>query len=89
MLTMNFKNRQIPPSFGSRFRFINVAAARAWQIHQGSPPKIVSASIKPAHIAMKEAQAGLIEWGCLDVGGEPDCKSYDNQRRGDRTKACA
>jgi DNA-directed RNA polymerase subunit K/omega len=80
---------QIPPGFGSKFRFINVVAARAWQIHQGSPPRLLTDSTKPAGIAMAEAHAGLIEWSGITEAGESDWESVDSLLNHPRKRICA
>ena len=43
------------------FMRINIAAQRARQIMQGAAPKLRSSSRKPAAIAIKELDNGLIE----------------------------
>lgn len=57
---------KIPEKFDSKFRFILVAAERAKQIQNGAPPKIESKSRKPAHIAIKEVEAGLVKYEILE-----------------------
>ncbi|HOM99768.1 MAG TPA: DNA-directed RNA polymerase subunit omega [Acidobacteriota bacterium] len=61
---------QIPKEFDSKFRFVLVAAERAKQIQAGAPPKIDVKSKKPAYIAIKETEAGLVEWDILEVEEE-------------------
>ena len=51
--------------FEARYAFINVAAARARQIQNGAKPKIRTVSWNAAYIAMKEAEANLIQWNFL------------------------
>ncbi len=58
---------RIPESFDSKFRFIVVAAARAKQLLNGAPPKIEGKSRKPAGIAVREVEAGLIGYEIIDV----------------------
>ena len=53
---------KIPESIGSKFRFIVIAAERAKQLQNNAKPKIRTKSTKPAHIAMKEVEQGLIAW---------------------------
>jgi DNA-directed RNA polymerase subunit omega len=53
---------KIPDSIGSKFRFIIIAAERAKQLQNNAKPKIRTKSTKPAHIAMKEVEQGLIAW---------------------------
>ena len=57
---------RIPEEFDSKFRFILVAAERAKQLQNGAPAKINVKSHKPAHIAIKETQEGLVEWEILE-----------------------
>lgn len=61
---------QIPKEFDSKFRFVLVAAERAKQIQAGAPPKIDVKSKKPAYIAIKETEAGLVDWDILEVEEE-------------------
>ena len=63
---------EIPDEFGSKFRFILVAAARAKQIQNGAPPKISTQSRKPAFVAIREAAQGLVKYKILEVGAEPE-----------------
>lgn len=60
----------IPDEYDSKFRFILVAAERAKQLQNGYPPKIDEKSPKPAHIAIQEAQQGLITWEVLEEAAE-------------------
>jgi DNA-directed RNA polymerase subunit K/omega len=53
---------KIPERFEARYAFINVAASRARQIQNGAKPKIKTKFWNAAYIAMKEAEANLIEW---------------------------
>jgi DNA-directed RNA polymerase subunit omega len=53
---------KIPESIGSKFRFIIIAAERAKQLQNNAKPKIKTKSTKPAHIAMREVEQGLIGW---------------------------
>lgn len=57
---------KIPDEFDSKFRFILVAAERAKQIQNGAPPKIQIKARKPAHVAIRETQMGLVEWEILE-----------------------
>jgi DNA-directed RNA polymerase subunit omega len=52
--------QRIPEDVGSKFRFIIIAAERAKQLQNNARPKIKTKSTKPAHIAMKEVEQGLI-----------------------------
>lgn len=60
----------IPDEFDSKFRFILVAAERAKQLQNGYPPMIDEKSPKSAHIAIQEAQQGLITWEVLEEEDE-------------------
>ncbi|GAB4234978.1 MAG: hypothetical protein Kow00109_08160 [Acidobacteriota bacterium] len=57
---------KIPKEFDSKFRFILVAAERAKQLQAGAPPKLDVKSKKPAYIAIKETEAGLVDWEILE-----------------------
>lgn len=61
--------REVPDGYDSKFRMIVVAAQRAQQIQSGAPPKLKVKSEKPAYIALKEAEANLINYELL-VGEE-------------------
>ena len=62
--------QRIPKEYGSKFRFILVAAERAKQLQNGAPPKLQAKSKKAAHIAIKEAQESLVEWEILEEDAE-------------------
>lgn len=62
----------IPEEFDSKFRFILVAAERAKQIQNGAPALIDLKSPKPAHIAIREAEQGLVSWEILEEDNETD-----------------
>jgi DNA-directed RNA polymerase subunit omega len=51
---------KIPESVGSKYRFIIIAAERAKQLQNNARPKIKTKSNKPAHVAMKELEEGLV-----------------------------
>jgi DNA-directed RNA polymerase omega subunit len=57
---------RIPDEYGSKFRFILVAAERAKQIQNGAPLRIELKSRKPAFVAIKEAEENLIEWETVE-----------------------
>jgi len=57
--------RKIIDGYDSKFRLIVVAAQRAQQLQNGAPPKLKLQSEKPAHIALKEAEANLINYELL------------------------
>ncbi len=52
----------VPENIGSKYRFIIIAAERAKQLQNRAKPKIKTKSTKPAHVAMKEVEAGLISF---------------------------
>jgi DNA-directed RNA polymerase omega subunit len=52
----------IPANIGSKYRFIIIAAERAKQLQNRAKPKVKIRSTKPAHIAMKEVEEGLIKF---------------------------
>lgn len=54
--------QKIPDTVGSKFRFIIIAAERAKQLQNNARPKIKTKSTKPAHIAMKELEQGLLSF---------------------------
>ena len=57
---------KIHPRFDSKFRFILVAADRAKQLQNGAAPKLDVKSRKPAFIAIKETEAGLVDFEILE-----------------------
>ena len=63
---------KIPDEFDSKFRFILVAAARAKQLQNGAPSKVEVSSRKPAFIALKETQEGLVEYEILEEEDEAE-----------------
>ncbi|MEJ2108527.1 MAG: DNA-directed RNA polymerase subunit omega [Acidobacteriota bacterium] len=52
--------QKIPEEIGSKYRFIIVAAERAKQLQNNAKPKVKTKSTKPAFIAMKELEEGLL-----------------------------
>ena len=54
--------QKIPESVGSKYRFIIIAAERAKQLQNNARPKVKTRSTKPAHIAMRELEEGLIKF---------------------------
>ena len=54
--------QKIPEEIGSKYRFIIVAAERAKQLQNNAKPKIKTRSTKPAFIAMKELEEGLLSF---------------------------
>ncbi len=54
--------QKVPENIGSKYRFIIIAAERAKQLQNNARPKIKTKSTKPAHIAMREVEEGLISF---------------------------
>jgi len=52
--------QKIPENIGSKYRFIIIAAERAKQLQNNAKPKVKCKSTKPAHIAMREVEEGLV-----------------------------
>jgi DNA-directed RNA polymerase subunit omega len=63
--------QKIPENVGSKYRFIIIAAERAKQLQNNARPKIKTKSTKPAHIAMKELEAGLISFEITPLPDQP------------------
>ncbi len=61
---------KVPEEFDSKFRFILVAAERAKQLQNGAPPKINLKSRKPAHVAIREVERGLVPYEILEEDNE-------------------
>ena len=53
---------KVPENIGSKYRFIIIAAERAKQLHNKAKPKIKVRSAKPAYVAIREVEAGLISF---------------------------
>jgi DNA-directed RNA polymerase subunit omega len=53
---------KVPENIGSKYRFIIIAAERAKQLQNKARPKIKVRSTKPAYIAIREVEAGLISF---------------------------
>ncbi len=53
---------KIPESIGSKYRFIILAAERAKQLQNNARPKLKTRSTKPAFIAMRELEQGLLSF---------------------------
>jgi DNA-directed RNA polymerase subunit omega len=49
----------------SIYRFIIVAAKRAWQLQSGARPALPTSSKKPTAIAMEEVRRGLVKYELL------------------------
>ena len=69
---------QIPESFDSKFRFIVVSAARAKHLLNGAPPKIEPKGRKPSTVAIREVEAGLIEYEQLPLDDD-DAPAEDEE----------
>ncbi len=54
--------QKIPESIGSKYRFIIIAAERAKQLQSSAKPKLKTRSTKPAFIAMREVEEGLVKF---------------------------
>jgi DNA-directed RNA polymerase subunit omega len=52
----------IPDTIGSKYRFIIIAAERAKQLQNNAKPKLKTRSTKPAFIAMRELEQGLLSF---------------------------
>ncbi len=63
--------QKIPESVGSKYRFIIIAAERAKQLQNNARPKIKTKSTKPAYIAMKELEDGLISFEITPAPDQP------------------
>ncbi len=53
---------KVPEGIGSKYRFIIIAADRAKQLQNRAKPKVKIKSAKPAKIAMREVEDGLISF---------------------------
>jgi DNA-directed RNA polymerase subunit omega len=57
----------IPDPIGSKYRFIIIAAERAKQLQNNARPKIKTKSTKPAFIAMRELEQGLVSFEIIPL----------------------
>lgn len=57
---------KIPSEFDSKFRFILVAAERAKQLQSGIASRIEAKSRKPAYVALREVERGLVAFEILE-----------------------
>lgn len=57
---------KVPEEFDSKFRFILVAAERAKQLQNGAPPRLTTRSKKPAFVATREVEEGLVNFEILE-----------------------
>jgi DNA-directed RNA polymerase subunit omega len=53
---------KIPENIGSKYRYIIIAAERAKQLQNKAKPKLKTKSTKPAYVAMREVEEGLISF---------------------------
>jgi DNA-directed RNA polymerase subunit omega len=58
---------KIPEDIGSKYRFIIIAAERAKQLQNNARPKVKTRSTKPAFIAMRELEDGLVKYEVLPI----------------------
>ena len=58
---------KIPENVGSKYRFIIIAAERAKQLQNNAKPKLKTKSTKPAYIAMREVEDGLVRFEVLPI----------------------
>jgi DNA-directed RNA polymerase subunit omega len=58
---------KIPEDIGSKYRFIIIAAERAKQLQNNAKPKLKTKSTKPAFIAMRELEEGLVNYEVLPI----------------------
>lgn len=63
--------QKIPENVGSKYRFIIIAAERAKQLQNNAKPKLKTKSTKPAFIAMREVEAGLINFEVTQPQEQP------------------
>jgi DNA-directed RNA polymerase subunit omega len=54
--------QRIPENIDSKYRFIIIAAERAKQLQNRAKPKVKTKATKPAHIAMREVEQGLVSF---------------------------
>jgi DNA-directed RNA polymerase subunit omega len=59
--------QKIPENVGSKYRFIIIAAERAKQLQGNARPKIKAKSTKPAYIAMRELEEGVISFEIVPI----------------------
>ena len=52
---------KIPESFGSKYRFVMLAALRAEQLQAGAVPRVDTVSRKATVMAQEEVAAGVVE----------------------------
>jgi DNA-directed RNA polymerase omega subunit len=63
--------QKIPENIGSKYRFIIIAAERAKQLQGKARPKIKTKSTKPAYIAMREVEQGVIGFEIVPLPEPP------------------
>jgi DNA-directed RNA polymerase omega subunit len=64
----------IPENIGSKYRFIILAAQRAKQLQNRAKAKVKIRSTKPAKIAMREVELGLLSFE-IPLAPEPPAES--------------
>jgi DNA-directed RNA polymerase omega subunit len=52
---------KIPENFGSKYRFVMLAALRAEQLQAGAIPRVDTVSHKATVMAQEEVAAGMVE----------------------------
>lgn len=57
--------QKIPEEIGSKYRFIVIAAERAKQLQNNAKAKVKTKSNKPAYVAMREVELGLVAFEIL------------------------
>lgn len=62
---------KVPENIGSKYRFIIIAAERAKQLQNNAKPKLKIKSNKPAHVAMREVEQGLISFEIVPIETTP------------------
>jgi DNA-directed RNA polymerase omega subunit len=59
--------QKIPDNVGSKYRFIIIAAERAKQLQNNAKAKVKTKSNKPAFVAMREVEQGVIGFEILKL----------------------
>ncbi|MEW6757651.1 MAG: DNA-directed RNA polymerase subunit omega [Acidobacteriota bacterium] len=53
---------KVDDKIGSKYRFVILCAQRTRQLLEGAEPRVETVCKKPAHVAMREVQAGQVTW---------------------------
>jgi DNA-directed RNA polymerase subunit omega len=70
---------KIPETFGSKYRFVMLAALRAEQLQAGAIPRVDTVSRKATVMAQEEVAAGVVEaWD----GSEPQAQETQAESEG-------